>query len=91
MPDRSDELDEEDFRQPVVDVDANVELSQLRGSVEDIARDLTELASNMERSLDVISHTVNDRLKNILTAIFGFEFVVVAGIIVIVGTMRHWF
>lgn len=91
MPDRSDELDEEDFRQPVVDVDANVELSQLRGSVEDIARDLTELASNMERSLDVISHTVNDGLKNILTAIFGFEFVVVAGIIVIVGTMRHWF
>jgi hypothetical protein len=91
VPDRPDDIDEEDSGQPVVDVEANIELGQLRGSVEDIARQLGDLASALDRSFDIMLHTVNDRLNRILTAVFAFEFVVVAGIVAIVGTLRHWF
>lgn len=91
MPDRLDDIDDEDSRQPVVDVEANIELSQLRGSVEDIARQCSDLASAVDRSLDTKLHMVNDRLSQMLTAVFAFEFVVVAGIVAIVGTLRHWF
>ena len=86
-----DDIDEEGARQSVVDVEANIKLSQLRSSVEDIATQLNDRASTLERSLDIIFHMVNDRLNKILSALFAFELVFVGGIILIVGTLRHWF
>lgn len=93
MPDRSDDIDfdEGDIRQPVVDQDANMELSQLRSSVENIERELTELASEKGRSLDAIGHMLNDRLNDIRSIASALLVVAAAGIIVIVGTLRHWF
>jgi hypothetical protein len=63
----------------------------LRDTVEDVARQFGDLASAVDHSFETMLHMVSDRLSQMLTAVFAFEFVVVAGIVAIVGTLRHWF
>jgi hypothetical protein len=93
MPNGIDD-DEPDYRQPVVDVDAVLELTQLKDTVEGIA-------SNVEQGLDQTTNTLTDfsyTLQFILNELRSIEYglgmlliIIILGIAVIVGTLRHWF
>jgi hypothetical protein len=90
MPNEPDDLDEPDFRQPVVDVDVEIELNQLRGTVEGIAHGM----ENVEQELDRITRTLNEcsnTLRGIEYSLGMFLGIIILGIAIIVGTLRHWF
>jgi hypothetical protein len=84
------DFDEPDLRQPGVDVDVAIELSQLGGTIRGIAHDMV----NIEQELDRISHTLSESsytLRRIQSEVFMFLLLIVIGIVVILGTLRHWF
>jgi hypothetical protein len=94
MREGSGDGDEEDVRQPVVDVDVALELGELRGSVEHIASDLGELASDVGRTLDAMGHMLNDTrsaLQSIQFTMSALLLVTIAATVLILGTLRHWF
>jgi hypothetical protein len=93
MPDNSDDFDEPDVRQPVVDVDLADGLSQLESSIKYIAGELEQL-NQIGRVLDEIGHMLNElqsTLRNIQFRVSACLLMIIAGIVVLVGTLRHWF
>jgi hypothetical protein len=89
-----DDHDERDFRQPVADVDAHIELEQLRASIDGIASELQDLAQRIDeigRALDGIGYDANARLDVIKGTASLLLVAVILGIVAVLGTLRHWF
>ena len=94
MPGEVDDLDEPDHRQPVIDVDVAIELSQLSGVVKSIAQSV----DGVERGLDQISRALDElaqgmRFETRQLGVYLFFIIVsiIVGIVAILGTLRHWF
>jgi hypothetical protein len=77
------------IRQPVVDVDVALEINQLDGTVQGIAHQLESL-TEISSSLDELGHLLNDTRSDLRT-LSALLLLIFAGIIGIIGTLRHWF
>jgi len=93
MPNGPDDFDEEEFRQPAVDVDVVIKLDELRSSIDGISEELKQL-HQIDRGLDEIGHLVNESRSTLQSIRFRATtclVVIVVGIVVILATLRHWF
>jgi hypothetical protein len=97
MPEQPDDLDEEpDYRQEVVDSDAVSELSELNSRVDGIADEVRSLDQSLDKivsTLDEIGHFFNSRstLQALQFRLSVFLLLITVGVVVILGTLRHWF
>jgi hypothetical protein len=94
MPQDPDELDEPDFRQPVIDTDVVLELDQLKGEVQVVAGHVDEAQQELreiKNLLEGLSWGLYGKLDHIEIGIIVCLLLIFICAFGIVGTLRHWF